>query len=99
MNGKAAVSKEAERGCIIRVLAYNYPNVLLPNELSRKALTESETSNIVTNLNYLYQKGYVQFSGNHNIYSPSIQNQTVKLTAKGIDLLEDLIQDPGVKLR
>jgi len=89
------------RGRILKTLKINYPyrtgdklitDILIDEQYS---VTEPEVS---VHLSYLEEKGYVSIE---TVSAPDmgVKRSLVKLTPKGIDLMEGTIQaDPGVNL-
>lgn len=88
------------RGYIMRMLARNAQNTLLCHQLSRRLIEDklAGTPDIAKHLEYLHQKGYIQFVGKDTAYTVQANDGPVSLTANGVDLVEDSIEDPGVDI-
>ena len=88
------------RGYIMRMLAASAQNTLLCHQLSRKLIEDKLIGDpdISKQLDYLHQKGYIQFPGKHTAMTVVAADGPVSLTAAGVDLLEGSIEDPGVDI-
>jgi hypothetical protein len=88
------------RGYIIRMLAASAQNTLLCHQISRKLIEDklAGSSDISKHLDYLHQKGYIQFAGKHTAMTVTVEDGPVSLTAAGVDLVEGSIEDPGVDI-
>ncbi|MEW5803739.1 MAG: hypothetical protein AB1847_16720 [bacterium] len=98
---EAAMHKRA-RGYILKCLNF-YPgegsNALLVADFVRNAGLPVLDSDVITQLNYLKSKGYVEV---REICDTRLCNEKIvvaEITSKGIDLLEASIsEDPGITL-
>lgn len=88
------------RGYIMRMLARSPQNTLLYHQISGKLVRDRLIAlpDIEKYLEYLHQKGYVQFVGKETAYTVPVNDGPVSLTAAGIDLIEGSIADPGVEI-
>ena len=88
------------RGYIMRLLAASAQNTLLCHQITRRLIEDKLTGSpdISKQLDYLHQKGYIQFSGKHTSMTVVADDGPVSLTATGVDLVEGSIEDPGVDL-
>ena len=100
MENQQAQQNKTVRGYIMRMLAGSAQNTLLCHQLSRKLIEDKLTGSpdISKHLEYLHQKGYVQFVGKETAYTIQTNDGPVSLTAAGIDLMEGSIADPGVDI-
>ncbi|BFH15191.1 MULTISPECIES: hypothetical protein [Paenibacillus] len=92
---------KAIRGYIMRSLARGNQNTLLCKQLSNALINDGliVSPDISKHLDYLKEKGYIQFVGKHiNSYNVYRNDGAIRLTAKGVDLLENTIDDPGVDI-
>ncbi len=93
-----ALKNRQLRGIILRNLAMFYPHPITIRGL-KGALTEhgqpvpADTRKVCT---YLEDKGYIRTKEGY--LKGSTDDELVKLTAKGIDLLEGASIDPGVDI-
>ena len=87
----AEVSRnKAVRGYIIRCLARQVSNSLMASGLII-------SPDISKYLDYLNGAGYIEFTQDKvTAYTAYSKDAVVKLTKKGIDLVEGTIEDPGV---
>lgn len=92
---------KAIRGYIMRALARGNQNTLLCKQITNALLNDGliVSPDISKHLDYLKEKGYIQFAGkNVNSYNIYRNDGAIRLTAKGVDLIEDTISDPGVDI-
>lgn len=90
---------KAIRGFIIRALVRGANNALLVRQITNFLMAENliVTPDITKHLQYLMDGGYIEFSGRKaNAYNAYRRDEVVRLTKKGVDLVEDTIQDDGV---
>lgn len=86
------------RGQILRALSLFYPSPVDVNGIKASLATRGMfvSADVLKPLHYLKDKGYV------NVNEPNIMeikdSNLVELTAKGIDLIEGTIDDPGVDI-
>ena len=90
------VSKnKAIRGYIVRALAKGSQNALITNALVADGLIYSP--DISKPIEYLQEAGYVTFTDRSvNAYNAYRKDSIIKLTRKGVDLVEGTINDPGI---
>ena len=92
------IKNKMMRGKILRTIALFYPSPMDIKDLKTSLMSRGVqlTADINKLLHYLQDKGYIKMS------VPEIcevsDDTLVELTAKGIDLLEDSIKDPGVDI-
>lgn len=100
MDNQQAQQNKTVRGYIMRMLAGSAQNTLLCHQLSRKLIEDrlTGTPDISKHLEYLHQKGYIQFVGKETANTTQINDGPVSLTAYGVDLVEGSIADLGVDL-
>lgn len=90
---------KAIRGYIMRALAGSAQNALLCKMIAAMLINDRliAAPDIANHLEYLSQKGYIIFLGKNNNSANAMQNDAaIQLTAKGTDLIEGSIDDPGV---
>ncbi len=94
------VSKnKAIRGYIIRALAKGNKNTLLVRQITNALVADGliYSPDISKHIEYLEEAGYIVFtSRTANAYNAYRKDAVIKLTRKGVDLLESTIDDPGV---
>ncbi len=94
------VSKnKAIRGYIIRALAKGNNNTLLVRQITNALVADGliYSPDISKHIEYLQEAGYVAFTDRKaNAYNAYRKDAVIKLTRKGVDLLEGTIDDPGV---
>ena len=89
----------AIRGYIIRALANGSPNSLLVRQVTNALVGDGLilSPDISKHLEYLQEAGYLAFTGRTaNAYNAYRKDAVIKLTKKGVDLVEGTIEDPGV---
>jgi hypothetical protein len=92
---------QAIRGYIIRALAGSNKNSLQCKVVAAMLIDDKliNSLDIAKHLSYLSSKDYIQFYGKNIDAFNALQNDGVAmLTAKGIDLIEGTIEDPGVNI-
>lgn len=90
---------KAIRGYIIRALAKGTQNALLVRQIINAMLADNliYTPDISKPLEYLEDGGYLEFTDKvANAYNAYRRDAVIKLTKKGVDLVEGTIDDPGV---
>lgn len=95
----AADKNKALRGYILRYLAKGNQNMLLVRQITNAMVGEGLvlTPDISKHLEYLQEAGYIVFTDKKvTAYDAYRKDAIIKLTRKGVDLLEDTIEDPGV---
>ena len=94
------VSKnKAIRGYIIRALAKGNQNTLLVRQITNALVADGLifSPDISKHLEYLEEAGYIAFTNRAaNAYNAYRKDAIIKLTKRGVDLLESTIDDPGV---
>lgn len=92
---------KAIRGYIMRALVRGNQNTLLCKQIVNALINDGLiiSPDISKHLDYLKEKGYIQFvSKNVNSYNVYRNDGAIHITAKGVDLIEDTISDPGVDI-
>ena len=89
------VSKnKAIRGYIVRALAKGSQNALLVRQITDGLIYSPDISKPIE---YLQEAGYVTFTDRSvNAYNAYRKDSIIKLTRKGVDLVEGTINDPGI---
>lgn len=90
---------KAIRGYIIRALARGNHNALLVRQIINALVADGiiYAPDISKHLDYLVEAGYVDFTGQHcNAYNAYRRDAVIKLSKRGVDLVEGTIDDPGV---
>ena len=94
------VSKnKAIRGYIIRALAKGNQNTLLVRQITNALAADGLifSPDISKHREYLEEAGYIVFTNRAaNAYNAYRKDAIIKLTKRGVDLLESTIDDPGV---
>lgn len=94
------VSKnKAIRGYIVRALAKGSQNALLVRQITNALVADGliYSSDISKPIEYLQEAGYVTFTDRSvNAYNAYRKDSIIKLTRKGVDLVEGTINDPGI---
>ena len=90
---------EAERGCILQILMVRYPDPISFSRLYVQLIGQGQEAterDLRFHLYYLQQKGYVMLE-KLSAGRAEIEMQTVRLSARGVDLLDRRIDaDPGI---
>ena len=98
---------KAIRGYIVRALARGNNGALLVRQIVNALMADNLiiTPDIGKYLKYLEDGGYIEFTSRSkmhfrsvNAYNAYRKDAVVQLTKKGIDLVEDTIQDGGVNV-
>lgn len=90
---------KAIRGYIIRALAKGNQNTLLVRQITNALVADGLifSPDISKHLEYLEEAGYIVFTARTaNAYNAYRKDAVIKLSRKGVDLLENTIEDPGV---
>ena len=90
---------KAIRGYIIRALAKGNHNALLVRQITNALVADGliYSPDISKHLEYLEEAGYITFTSRvANAYNAYRKDAVIKLTRRGVDLLESTIDDPGV---
>ncbi len=96
-----AAENRAIRGYILRSLAKGHQNTMLCKQIENNLIRDElvVSPDITKYLQYLQEKDYIQFVGRGitaiNYYS---KDAVIRLTARGVDLIEGTIEDPGVDI-
>ncbi|WP_397359527.1 hypothetical protein [Oscillibacter sp.] len=99
MQEQEASKNKAIRGYIIRALAKGNHNTLLIRQIANALVGDGliYSPDISKYLEYLKEGGYIAFTGRTaNAYQAYRTDSVIKLTKKGVDLVEGTIDDPGV---
>lgn len=89
------------RGYIIRSLVKGNQNALLVTHITNALVGAGliVSPDIAKHLEYLLESEYIRFTEKHiTSYDAYRKDAVVKLTRKGIDLVEGTIDDPGVDI-
>jgi hypothetical protein len=93
------IRNKQARGYILKLLELTHPTPTPSTAIQQAMIQDGLTVNqdISEHIDYLRGKGYVDVK---DVTSKvlSISVVTLKLTPKGVDLLEETIEDPGVDL-
>lgn len=93
------IRNKQTRGYILKLLELTHPTPTPSSAISAALLQEGLAVNpdITAHIDYLKGKGYIEVKEPTSKIVP-ISIVALKLTPKGIDLLEDTIDDPGVEI-
>ena len=83
----------------IRALAKGNQNTLLVRQITNALVADGLifSPDISKHLEYLEEAGYIVFTNRAaNAYNAYRKDAIIKLTKRGVDLLESTIDDPGV---
>lgn len=99
---RGAQHNKAVRGYIMRSLVKGHNNSLLCRQLVNVMVNDGViiSPDISKHLDYLVNKGYIEFTNERvNSYNAYANDAVIRLTVKGIDLLEGSTpDDPGVAI-
>lgn len=87
------------RGYILRAMAKGNQNRLLVRQVTNALVADGLilSPDISKHIEYLQEAGYIVFTSQQaNAYNAYRKDSIIKLTRKGVDLLEGTIEDPGV---
>ncbi|PHJ38552.1 hypothetical protein P378_08625 [Desulforamulus profundi] len=90
---------KAIRGYIIRSLVKGHQNSLLLRQITNALVADGliVSPDISKHLDYLLEAGYISFTDKTvNAYNAYRKDAVIKLTRKGVDLVEGTLDDPGV---
>lgn len=90
---------KAIRGYIIRALVKGHQNSLLVRQITNALMADGViyTPDISKHLDYLKEAEYIVFTDKTvNAYTAYRRDAVIKLTKKGVDLVENTIDDAGV---
>lgn len=90
---------KAIRGYIIRALARGPNGALLVRQISNFLVADNliVSPDITKHLKYLEDGGYIEYTDRKaSAYNAYRRDTVVQLTKKGVDLVEDTIQDGGI---
>jgi len=93
MENLKIIESKRLRALIIKAMYDAYPGALLKGTLKRAFAGNYTGIEVGRQLEYLKGKGYIEID---NEDEPDNDNAMVKVTSKGIDLMEETIEDPGV---
>jgi len=99
-SAKAVMIIEA-RNNILRNLDLVYPSGLTMKKLYQTvcAVNEMYDFNLLKrDVSYLKAKGYVDFIDNAIGGMPDIEQKVVKLTAQGLEIIQNIIDDPALEI-
>lgn len=92
---------KAVRGYIMRSLAKGYNNTMLCRQLINVMINDGIiiSPDISKYLGYLEDKEYIEFTNQKvTSYTAFLDDAVIKLTAKGVDLIEGTLDDAGVEV-
>lgn len=92
---------KAIRGYIIRCLVKGYNNAALTRQISNSMIAAGLilSPDISKYLSYLEDAGYIEFTQEKiTAYTAYARDAVVRLTKKGVDLVEGTTEDPGVDI-
>lgn len=96
------VSKnKAIRGYIVRSLVKGNQNTLLVRQITNALVGDGLiiTPDISKHLEYLKEGGYIEFTDKvANAYNAYRRDAVIRLTKKGVDLVEGTISEPGINV-
>lgn len=101
MTEQEITKNKAIRGYIIRALAKGNQNTLLVRQVTNALVADGliYSPDISKHIEYLEEAGYITFTNRSaNAYNAYRKDAIIKLTKKGVDLLENTIEDPGVNV-
>lgn len=101
MGEREIVNNKAIRGYIIRALAKGNQNALLVRQITGALVADGIifTPDISKHVEYLQEAGYIFFTDKSaNAYTAYRRDAVIKLTKKGVDLVEGTIDDAGVNV-
>lgn len=99
MNELEVSRNKAIRGYIIRSLVKGHQNTLLLRQITNALVADGMilSPDINKHLDYLKEGEYIAFVDKTvNAYNAYRKDAVIKLTKKGVDLVEGTIDDPGV---
>ena len=99
LNELEVQQNKAIRGYIVRSLVKGFRNTLLMRQITNALVADGMiiSPDIGKHLDYLMEGEYITFSDKTvNAYNAYRKDAVIKLTKKGIDLVEGTIEDPGV---
>lgn len=92
---------KALRGYIVRALVKGFNYTALTRQLSNAMMAANLiiSPDITKHLDYLQSAGYIEFTDRKiNAYAAYSKDAVIKLTRRGVDLVEGTIEDPGVDI-
>ncbi|SKC68432.1 hypothetical protein [Maledivibacter halophilus] len=96
-----ADKNKAIRGYIIRSLVKGHHNRLLCRQLVNLMMRDAIiiSPDISGYLDYLHEKKYIEYTDEKiTSYTAYMNDAMIKLTSKGVDLVEGTTNDPGVDI-
>lgn len=92
---------KAIRGYIIRALVKGHQNSLLIRQITNALVADGMivSPDISKHLDYLTEAGYIAFTDKTvTAYTAYRRDAVIKLTKKGVDLVEGTLDDAGVEV-
>lgn len=98
INTTQVLKNKLMRGQVLRTLTLFYPDPVSVGSLKSALLTRgiTATAETINILHYLQDKGYLKMT--EAKITDINDDDLVSLTAKGVDLMEGTIEDPGVEV-
>ncbi len=93
------IRNKQARGYILKLLELTNPNPVTSHSISSAMIQSGiiASPDIAAHIDYLAGKGYIEAKKlEMKTFDPN--TYTLKLTPKGVDLLEETIDDPGVDI-
>lgn len=94
-----SVKRKELRGLLIRFLSSIYPETISQDSIYETFYEYWCVEDIEDELSYIEEKGYVEKKEINTPFNSFSKIKNYKLTAKGKDLLDGTISDPGVYIR
>ena len=101
MTEQEVTKNKAIRGYIIRALAKGNQNTLLVRQVTNALVADGliYSPDISKHVEHREEAGDIVFTNRAaNAYNAYRKDAIIKLTKKGVDLLENTIEDPGVNV-
>lgn len=97
-DGVQVTKNKMLRGQFLRTIALFYPSAISLKQLKISLLSKGMTveADISKVVSYLQDKEYIRYT--QGCIGGFEDDDTVELTAKGVDLIEGTINDPGVDM-
>ncbi len=94
------IQNKQTRGQILSLLELTHPTPTPENTLINALISSHHiiTPDISKHLDYLEDRGYIELKQAPTYLSTAGSMRYVKLTSRGVDLLEETVQDPGVEI-
>lgn len=86
------------RGQVLKTLALFYPDPIDISGIKSALMTRgiTATADSIKVLHYLQDKKYIKITANK--FQEITDGDLIEMTALGVDLIEDTIQDPGITI-